>query len=30
MLILCMKAQEFENMQADFLPEDVSHMSEKN
>lgn len=30
MLILRMRAQEFENTQADFLPEDVSHISEKN
>lgn len=29
MLKLCMKAQEIEYIQADFLPEDVSHISEK-
>lgn len=27
---LCMKTQELENIQADFLPEDLSHISENN
>lgn len=30
MLVLCRKTQEFEKIQADFLPEDLSHSSGKD